>query len=309
MNEKFRVIPGYEGYCVSKDGVVMSLVRDLVLRQYLLNGYLIVDTFRGALTETLPVHRAVALAWVNNPNPESFTVVNHRDGNPMNNEWKNLEWTTYSGNNYHAVNFGLRNDNIPCKVRNFITKNVHEFSSMAQASEFMGLPKDAPIERLYPKMFGKLIRACYEFRFADDPTPWFYETRSKIIAPSRYMVIVTEPDGSTKEIYSNREMLRQYQLYDSPGKSIPALAQYASQIYPDKRFNVRDSYVEKQFRLRRNTKASIAQPIRANRCDEQMTFESLTKCANYFQVDRSSILNRLDNGKELDGWTFAQLPL
>lgn len=33
------------------------------------------------------------------------------------------------------------------------------------------------------------------------------------------------------------------------------------------------------------------------------------KCANYFQVDRSSVLNRLDNGKELDGWTFAQLPL
>jgi len=175
IEEEFRVIPGYEGYSTNKHGVIKSIERDLILSQYLLNGYLIVDAFRGALTETLPVHRAVALAWVLNPNPTLFNIVNHKDGNPANNWYRNLEWTDHSGNNYHAVNFGLRSDNIPCKIRDFYTSTIHDFNSISQAVSFMGLPSDTPMAVLRPKQFGRLVARKYEFRFIDDPTPWFYE--------------------------------------------------------------------------------------------------------------------------------------
>lgn len=308
--EEFRVIPGYGGYAVNSSGTIKSIERDLILQQYLFNGYLIVDAFRGSLTETLPVHRAVALAWVSNPNPDQFTIVNHVDGNPLNNSWCNLEWTDHSGNNYHAVNNGLRNDNIPCRVRDFVTGEVFEFMSMAQAAEFMGLRKDSSQYQLSPKMFGKLVNERYEFRYAGDSRPWFYENRTERITPARYMVVVTEEDGQAKEIYSTRTLLKDYQLYDSPaGKSIPALAQYGNEKYPSKNFQVRDSYTEDQFRATRDTKPSYAMPITASRNSETMSFESLTKCADHFKVDRSSIKNRLNNGKNLDGWTFTQLPL
>lgn len=309
MEEDYRVIPGYEGYAVTKTGIIKSIERDLILKQYLLNGYFIVDTFRGSMTETLPVHRAVALAWVKNENPEEFEIVNHRDGNPLNNDASNLEWTDCSGNNYHAVNNGLRNDNIPCKLRDFHTGRIYEFSSLAQAAEFMGLRKDTSYFQLQPKMFGRLILGRYEFRFKKDPTPWFYENRKERVSPSRYMVTVIESDGSSKEIYSNLELMKAYQLYGSPkGKSIPALVEYANQIYPDKKFYFRDSYAESQFRVRRETNPSRVMPIVAKRSSDQLLFSSLSKCAQHFDVDRSSIQNRLINGRNLDGWTFTQLP-
>lgn len=305
-NEEFRAIPGYNQYGVTRSGAVKSFERELILRQYWLDSYLIVDTFRGSLTETLPVHRAVALAWVGNPDPGRFTIVNHLDGNRTNNWFENLEWTDYSGNNYHAVNTGLRSDNIPCRVRDFQTGQVFEFSSMAQAAEFMGLSKDTPYCMLRPKMFGKLVADRYEFRQSGDPESWFYENRSTAVPPARYMVEVKEPDGSTREVFSTRALLKEYQLYDAPeGKSIPALAAFGNQRYPDREFTVRDSYAEATHRDLRQTKGSASMSIHAHRGNERLTFTSLTQCASHFEVDRSSITNRLNNGKTLDGWTFT----
>lgn len=310
MNQEvFRIIPGYENYGVTQYGLIKSFDRDLILYLYLLNGYLAVDTFRGSLTETLPIHRAVALAWVVNPNPVNFTIVNHKDGDTSNNWFENLEWTNHSGNNYHAVNNGLRSDNIPCKIRDFYTSEVTHFSSMSQASEFMGLSKTAHITELRPKMFGKLVADRYEFRFSDDPTPWFYENRHELVPPSRYMVTIKDSDGATKEVYSNRALLKEYQLYDSPSKSILQLAEFGNKIHPDKEFSVMDSYSETQHRVQRNTNGSSPIPICASKSEQNLSFPSLTQCANYFNVDRSSILSRLNNGNKLDGWTFTQLPL
>lgn len=309
MENEFRVIPGYVGYSVNEVGVIKSIELNLVLSQYLLNGYLIVDTFRGAITETLPVHRAVALAWVPNPDPTRLTIVNHLDGIPLHNERWNLEWTDYSGNNYHAVNNGLRRDNVPCRVRDFHTGEIMSFSSIAQAAEFMGLRKDTPLISLRPKMFGKLVNDRYEFRTFDDPTPWFYEYRDSRISPSRYMVMVVEPNGAISEVYSTRELLKAYQLYDAPSQSITALAEYGNEIYSNREFVVRDSYHEHQHKTPRQTRGSVTMPIVAQNNDSVEYFPSLTQAAKHFNVDRSSITSRLNSGKDLNGWTFTQKPL
>jgi hypothetical protein len=306
VEEEFRVVPGYKEFSVSNDGIVKLSEDNSIVTLYSTGGYWTFSLPSNYSGSTLSVHRAVALAWVANPNPSEFNIVNHLDANPANNWWGNLEWTTYSGNNYHAINNGLRPDNIPCKVRDFITGEVYEYSSMAQAAEAMGLRKDTSIYQLYPKMFGKLIVNRYEFRFANDFTPWFYESRKYQIRPARYMVIVTDVEENTREIFSNATLLKEYQLYDSPGKSIPALAEHGNQIYPHLKFSVRDSYAEERFRVMRQTKESRSMPIKAKSGERTIDFGSLTQCANYFKVDRSSITNRLNNDKNLDGWTFTQ---
>lgn len=301
----YRPIPGYDKYGVSKDGVIISFERDLILTQYLLNGYYIVDTFRGSLTETLPVHRAVALAWITNTDP-SKGVVNHIDGVPTNNHYSNLEWTTVSGNNYHAVNTGLRSDNIDCMIRNFFDGTITIFPSISQACEYMGMRNDTPPERLKPKMFGKLLMDKYEFRYLSDPTPWFYLNRRELVKPSRYMVTVT--GGTELEIFSTKELLKTLQLYDCKDRSIPCLVEYAKKKYPALSFEVRDSYMEDKYVQRRATAKSKRIPILAMCGNVKKTFQSLTQCAKYFKVDRSSIINRLDKAKDLNGWTFTNCP-
>lgn len=52
------------------------------------------------------VHRMVALKFI--PNPNKFKMVNHKDGNKVNNHVDNLEWATNSMNVKHAIETGLR---------------------------------------------------------------------------------------------------------------------------------------------------------------------------------------------------------
>lgn len=57
--------------------------------------------------DTYSLHQLVARAFVYNPFPEEFNQVNHIDGNKVNNNYTNLEWTNNSGNIRHAYDTGL----------------------------------------------------------------------------------------------------------------------------------------------------------------------------------------------------------
>ena len=50
------------------------------------------------------VHRLVAKAFVKNPRPDIFNMVDHIDGNPSNNHYTNLRWVDCQLNNSHRAN-------------------------------------------------------------------------------------------------------------------------------------------------------------------------------------------------------------
>ena len=52
------------------------------------------------------VHRLEAMTFIYQPGCESL-IINHKDGIKTNDLITNLEWTTFSENNYHAVKMGL----------------------------------------------------------------------------------------------------------------------------------------------------------------------------------------------------------
>lgn len=60
----------------------------------------------GGQYKLVRIHRLVALAFVTKP--IDCNIVNHRDGNKLNNVATNLEWTNHAGNNKHAYENGLR---------------------------------------------------------------------------------------------------------------------------------------------------------------------------------------------------------
>ncbi|WP_297131713.1 HNH endonuclease [Terrisporobacter sp.] len=56
------------------------------------------------------VHRLVAMYYVHNPYPDDYNLVNHKDGDKLNNNYKNLEWCNTSMNTQHAYDNGLIKD-------------------------------------------------------------------------------------------------------------------------------------------------------------------------------------------------------
>lgn len=299
---EFKIVPGFEKLCVTNNGIVLDSITLNPIYPFKLGK-------RWSVTSEhydgwpLAVHKLVALTWVKNPDPVKFNIVNHLDGNPLNNHYTNLEWTDTAGNNLHAVNNGLRVDTISCKVRDFETGVVTEFPSRAQASVFMGLSKTTHKETLRPKQFGKLISDRYEFRDDGDDEPWFYEGRTEKITPARYKIVVTDKNGTKKEVFSTRTFLKEYQLYEKTyGASIPGLVRLASEKYPDLSFEIFDKYGTETVSAKSRTKSFVS-PVKCVKDSEEMVFKSITECADHFKVDRSLIKNRLGNPDWLyNGW-------
>jgi len=121
MNEICKPIVGYEDfYEISNLGNVyskgkkyidtMNRVQNRKPKQLKTRvatiGYLCVDLNANGINVQKHIHRLIAEAFI--PNPENKPTVNHKDGNKLNNDISNLEWNTYSENNKHAVDNGLR---------------------------------------------------------------------------------------------------------------------------------------------------------------------------------------------------------
>ena len=87
-------------YYVSANGQIWSLSSDSLIKQQLVSGYMSVNIgYPKQLFQH--VHRLVCSAFW--PNPNKKPIVNHKDGNKMNNTADNLEWTTASENVRHAL--------------------------------------------------------------------------------------------------------------------------------------------------------------------------------------------------------------
>lgn len=118
MEEIWKPIKGYEGlYEVSSLARVRSLDRNVkskaslsgyskvkgrILSQGVAsNGYCMVALYRDKEQKCRTVHSLIADAFI--PNPSNFPCINHINGIRTDNRIENLEWVTYSENNYHAV--------------------------------------------------------------------------------------------------------------------------------------------------------------------------------------------------------------
>jgi hypothetical protein len=71
------------------------------------NGYVYVKLSVANTARTFRLHRVVGRAFHGEPPPER-PEINHKDGVKTNNRAANLEWTTSSANQKHAVAMGLQ---------------------------------------------------------------------------------------------------------------------------------------------------------------------------------------------------------
>lgn len=120
MQEVWKAVQGYNGaYEVSTQGNVRStdrfvnvwfgtrLIKGRQLLDWILPcGYKCVALCNHSKKNTLYIHRLVAFEFVDGYS--DGLVVNHKDGDKLNNLVENLEWVTYSGNANHAFRTGLK---------------------------------------------------------------------------------------------------------------------------------------------------------------------------------------------------------
>ena len=113
---------------VSESGDIKSHGK-LINGEITKNGYRRVHVSHNGTQYKFLVHRLVATAFI--PNPDNLPCVNHKDGNKLNNNVNNLEWSTYSENNKHAYNTGLRDKYATAKrTRKLTAKQVEEIRAL-----------------------------------------------------------------------------------------------------------------------------------------------------------------------------------
>ena len=94
--------PTLTDYYLTEDGRIYSTKSNKYLKSSDNGrGYLYVNINR----KTQLIHRLVCETFV--PNPHNLAEVNHKDGDKLNNNVSNLEWSSHRDNVMHAVNMGL----------------------------------------------------------------------------------------------------------------------------------------------------------------------------------------------------------
>jgi hypothetical protein len=137
MEEIWLPVKDYEGYYeVSNLGRIKSLARIVINTGRILKekynalhlkrgGYHSVLLSKDTVKSTTSLHRLVANAFL--PNPDNKKVVNHIDGNKLNNRVDNLEWTSHRENSCHYY----RNINTGTPVGVFKRKKYNRYTAHA----------------------------------------------------------------------------------------------------------------------------------------------------------------------------------
>lgn len=124
MKTILKTIKDFPEYKISNVGYI---VRNCKLRKLHINkdGYYTIDLWNKGKSKLLRVNRLVAQAFI--PNPLNLPVVNHKDGNKLNNNVNNLEWCTIQQNTKHAFDNGLMKQPIMFSKDNAKSKKVYQY--------------------------------------------------------------------------------------------------------------------------------------------------------------------------------------
>lgn len=181
--EGFVEIPGFSKYMINKEGVVYSKVYKKRLSPFNTSGYYsIMLKDDNGVERNRRVHHLVIMTYKHedylkmkeshekyNPSDEGYLVVNHIDGNKLNNSLDNLEVISQKENYKHAIDTGLKLTK-PVVLKWIDTGEEKEFISMQSASLALGLNHKTLSQRFTSRDY---LRTVYpegiQIRFLSDP--------------------------------------------------------------------------------------------------------------------------------------------
>ena len=169
--EGYVEIPGFSNYMISKEGVVYSKTYKKKMNPFTsTSGYLsvIIKDDSGSDRNRM-IHHLVIMAYKNdeylklkeshelyNPSDENYLVVNHIDGNKLNNHLDNLKVISQKVNYKHDVDTGLKVTK-PVVVRWVDTGEEKEFISMQSVASALGIDNKTLSQRFTGKDYLKTV--------------------------------------------------------------------------------------------------------------------------------------------------------
>lgn len=158
-NNTFKIIPGFENYCINREGVVKALpkirkgnlsclknhsgdprkskrkYKERILKLAFKQRYWYVNLTRDGTKKDYMVHRLVYMTFVG-PIPDGM-VIDHIDGNTRNNSVNNLRCVTLSQNRQNP-NTAYKNFKGVLQVDKKTNQIINEFPSIAYAMMYLG---------------------------------------------------------------------------------------------------------------------------------------------------------------------------
>lgn len=155
MKEVWKDVVGYEGlYKVGNDGNVYSSITNIIMKKTIINTYYAINIKKNKKQKVVTIHRMVGLHFVPGKTIER-RVINHKDGNKLNNHYSNLEWCTYSENMFHAYKLGLIK---PSKGSNHCRSKLSELEvSEIRDRYYLYGEKMIDLSKDYPKISYRSI--------------------------------------------------------------------------------------------------------------------------------------------------------
>lgn len=252
--DDFRVVPGYPNVAVNCDGVPIDSVSGKEYKCVISHNYRYIYCYINLYQKKLfvPVYKLVALAWLDNDESITRFVVNHKDptGTPLNDSVTNLEWTTYKGNNDHAVHNGLIESAVGCKIRNVNTGEIKEFPSLSSMFGFFGVDYSKGFCYFTKNRCNKLYGGEWEVRLNDDERPWIYEMSAQNVEPSRYIITITEPNSEPKVFNGVRKVIKHYKLWNLPTWSCKVVVERLKEEHPEFVIEVIDQYDTRKIEVK-----------------------------------------------------------
>ena len=210
-DKKFRLIARYPDYAISKDGTIIEVRTNKIINLGIIGPdnrfeYSSVGLYNNAIgkTSNVPIHRLVAITWIENDDYFRYPIVNHKDRNRANYHVDNLEWVSQSANTRHALVPELKplNDisyNSKFTIKNIETNKIKHFDSMSELTKYLGINKINL--RFYKLNTGKVWnsdKGNYLIKPFEDEE--FITTEFKKWV--NYYYVVTYADGRTETIYT-----------------------------------------------------------------------------------------------------------
>lgn len=159
-NNRWLAVRDYPRYEISDKGFLYDKEREILIKGWLSHGYRIYDLYNsnGAVKER--AHRLVAIHFLEKEVGKD--VVNHKDGNKLNNDVSNLEWCTTEENVKHAFKSGLHkvgDDHANAKLLFVEAEQIkRKYKSGNYTYEQLGIEYNVD-----PSYIGRIVREEYRF--------------------------------------------------------------------------------------------------------------------------------------------------